>query len=364
MSVIGGVVLVLLGCILNIDAASLRSASELKPVFLRQLSPWGLDAAVPRDVLKDSQSFMRRAHHTPTRVALISTKAHEEPQDAEDEAMVQSALAAADQASKQVDEEVKQQFGFTRRSLVADEGPSLADYYGTAKLWDPDRQNSNSTRSLKMTVEKCSDLCEGESACKSFTFSPNGEGWCHLKPKCVDKNAPAKRFPNDVFSTFFMEHGSTSWFERSLLADEGIEIEMLVQQSLGSCKARCEAHAGCRSVTFHPSGICHLKDKCVAASQASSDRKETTMGYKTYYRPCAGWVQRDLVRDEGKNLETIQVSAFSDCLGRCSGNPKCRSVSFKPDGRVCKLQDKEVTADSPGTVVEQTTSFSTYYRPC
>lgn len=368
MSAVGGVFFVVLGCILNIDAASLRSTSQLRSVFLQQLSPWGSDAVPPHEVLKNSfRAFMRETRKMPLETALITTntKIREEPQDAEDEAMVQSALAAADQASKQVDEEVKQQFGFTKRSLVADEGPSLADYYGASKLWDPEhRDNSDSTRSLKMTVQKCRDLCEGESACKSFTFRPDGEGWCHLKSKCVDKDTPARRIPLDVFSTIFMEHASTSWLERSLVADEGNEIEMQAQQTLVSCQAHCASRAGCKSVTFHQaSGLCHLKDKCVSASEESSNRKEAD-GYKTYYRPCGNWAQRELVRDEGNNLETIQVSAFNECTSKCSANPKCRSMSFKPDGGVCKLQDMEVSADSPGSVVEQVSGYNTYYRPC
>lgn len=364
MSAVIGVVLVLLGCILNIDAASLRSASELRPVFLQQLSPWGSDAVSPHEVLKNSfQAFMRKARKTPLRAALVSVKVREEPQNAEDEAIVQSALEAADQASKQVDEDVKQQFGFTKRSLVLDEGPSLADYYGASKLWDPEKE-INSAGALKMTLTKCRDLCEGESACESFTFRPDGEGWCGLKSKCVDKDTPAQRFPQDVFTTNFMDHGSTSWLERGLVADEGREIEMQVHQTLDSCKAHCAARAGCKSVTFHEvNGLCHLRDKCVSADEASSDHKEAS-GYKTYYMPCGGWAMRGLVRDEGNNLETLQVTAFRECTDKCSGNAKCRSISFKADGGVCKLQDKEVSADSPGSMVELATSYSTYYRPC
>jgi len=368
MSAVVGVVLVLLGCIVHIDGASLRSASEVRPVILQQQSPWGSDALSPHEVLKNSfQAFMRKARKMPMGTALIATSAkfREEPQDPEDEAMVQSALAAADQASNQIDEEAKQQFEFTKRSLVGDEGPSLADYYGVSKLWDPERRNSSdSTTSLKMTVQKCRDLCEGESACKSFTFRPDGEGWCHLKSKCVDKDTPARRFPQDVFTTIFMEHGSTSWLERNLVAEEGLEIEMQAQQTLVSCKANCAARAGCKSVTFHEaSGLCHLKDKCVSSSEASSSHHEAD-GYKTYYMPCDRWAQRGLVRDQGNNLETVQVSRFEECTGKCSGNPKCRSISFKPDGGVCKLQDKVLSADSPGSVVDQATGYSTYYRSC
>jgi len=288
-----------------------------------------------------------------------------EPRDAEDEALFQSAILLAEEASTKVDEEVEQQFGFTQRSLIADEGPSLAEYYGTSKLWDTEQHNkqSKSMSESKLTVQMCRDLCDGKTACKSFSYMPEGEGWCGLKSKCVDKDTPAQKFPQDVFSTFFIQQGSSSWLERGLVADEGRDIETKTQQTIDSCKASCEAHQFCSSFTFHQfAGLCHLKDKCVDADEASSDNKDAKI-YKTFYRPCKKWVQRDLVLNEGNTLETVKAPQY-DCLGKCIGNPKCRSVSFKAMGSVCKLNDKELSVDTPPPPDEQVSVFSTFYRHC
>lgn len=270
-------------------------------------------------------------------------------------AILQMDAASLRKASQQsnVDTTLRK-FGYIQRSLVQDEGKDLGNFIGADLPGD-----------AKMTAELCYDMCEGRSACKSFTFSPEDDGWCGLRDKCVDEDTPAQRFPQDVFSTFFIQQASTSWYTRSLVADQGGHLETKMQQTIQSCAASCDAHPDCHSYTFQESsGQCHLKDKCVDAHEASAD-EGYAREYKTGYKMCKKWVQRDNVLEEGNMLEMWRTPA-SDCLFKCQGNPRCKSVSFKELGNICKLNDKEVSEASPGSPSKQRSSFSTYYKlgPC
>lgn len=303
---------------------------------------------------------MKKATTAPT----MTHAAGEIFQDPEDDNMLSAALTSADEASQQIDEDVRQEAGFFKRTLVEDEGASVGDYTGTADLWYP-RQNtkSKSKAKSKMTPEKCRDLCEGKADCKSFSFVSSGEGWCGLKSKCVTETSLAKKFPEDYWRTWFVQKATSQWHARSLVEDEGIEIATKQHQTVDSCKSSCAREPKCSSFTWLAAArMCHLKDKCLDETAKASTKKEAK-SYKTYYKPCRKWVMRELVLDQGKTIETL-TAPLQECLDKCIGHSKCKSVSFKPIGNGCKLHDKEVTTDTPVSSDVQGTVFSTYYRPC
>ena len=78
--------------------------------------------------------------------------------------------------------------------------------------------------------------------------------------------------------------------ERPLVDDEGIGIAGtsggLSGKTLGECKTFCVETAGCNSITWHHSGECWLKEKCVTKDEPSET--DNTFGFKSYYMPCTG----------------------------------------------------------------------------
>jgi len=77
-----------------------------------------------------------------------------------------------------------------------------------------------------------------------------------------------------------------SWAQRALVADEGNNLKSLSSVTLDNCKAECKADTACHSFSFSPSKRrCHLKDKCVTASDAT-DHNPGHVGYVTHYKPC------------------------------------------------------------------------------
>lgn len=275
----------------------------------------------------------------------------------EDKKLILSALSSSDEAGEEADEELDQSQVFKERDLVELDGPSLIELSGTAEK--------------RVTASSCSSECRNNPACNSFTFKRNEEyGWCALKAKCVDKDTPSQKIPEDTFASYFVQQASTEWRARSPVADEGTNLETKVGISFQACKAACDEfnkdtgdQEQCHSFAFNKNtGYCHLKDKCVSADEASSERTETK-GFKTYYRPCNGWVRRQLVLNQGKTLSTF-VATPQDCCEKCRQEPRCKSVSMKSEGNICEINDKEISADSPGLPDAQISTFSTYYAPC
>eukprot|EP00930_Biecheleria_cincta_P021798 TRINITY_DN16047_c0_g1_i1.p1 TRINITY_DN16047_c0_g1~~TRINITY_DN16047_c0_g1_i1.p1 ORF type:complete len:469 (-),score=78.99 TRINITY_DN16047_c0_g1_i1:150-1556(-) len=252
----------------------------------------------------------------------------------------------------------KAKVSFVKRSLVADEGSGLGDYHG----WD--EHNTHKA----MTVDKCQELCVAKKGCNSVTFKPEKDfGWCHLKTKCVDERTPAKAFPIDVPTAWFKESGERIWSERSLVADEGKNLEFYPELTADACKTMCEANSACKSITFGGKkaselGFCHLKDKSVNAGAQGATSKNANE-YKTYFLSASQgpWKQRSSVADHGKTLQLLSLT-LSECQAKCDGNPQCESIAYKADDRLCKLQDKAISLADQAK--EEHTAYSTYYKPC
>jgi len=75
-----------------------------------------------------------------------------------------------------------------------------------------------------------------------------------------------------------------SWTHRNLVDDEGNELKAIGDVTASICKSECEKMSACHSFSFSSSKKrCHLKDKCVSAS----DRHRWNGDYVTYYKPCS-----------------------------------------------------------------------------
>jgi len=68
-----------------------------------------------------------------------------------------------------------------------------------------------------------------------------------------------------------------------LVDDEGNELARLDDVTASLCMRECEKISACHSFSFSSSKQrCHLKDRCVTAS----DRHRWNGDYVTYYKPC------------------------------------------------------------------------------
>ena len=57
------------------------------------------------------------------------------------------------------------------------------------------------------------------------------------------------------------------------------------EKTLEECQDLCKDNAGCNSFAFS-SGACHLKDKCIKASEP----QKSVEGWKTYFKDCNGMI--------------------------------------------------------------------------
>lgn len=76
----------------------------------------------------------------------------------------------------------------------------------------------------------------------------------------------------------------TTWAQRDLVDDQGKELAELDDLTADLCSRECEQVNACHSFSFSSAKKrCHLKDRCVSAS----DRGRRNGDYVTYYKPCS-----------------------------------------------------------------------------
>lgn len=121
------------------------------------------------------------------------------------------------------------------------------------------------------------DNCHGVLTC---TEGPDYKG-CPADPAPAPPPPPPSPPPSPPPEEF--------WIQRALVADEGNELKSLEGLLRAEdCIAACEADAACHSASWSFfKSRCHLKDKCVTASDAS-DHNSGHGDYVTYYKPCTG----------------------------------------------------------------------------
>ena len=90
-------------------------------------------------------------------------------------------------------------------------------------------------------------------------------------------------YDDNRFDHFFAEQWS---FLNNVAEQEGNSVGEYDQKTLDQCKSLCDDNDRCNSLAFR-GGVCHLKDKCIDASEP----QRIVFGYRTYYKNCNGTIR-------------------------------------------------------------------------
>jgi len=108
-----------------------------------------------------------------------------------------------------------------------------------------------------------------------------------------------------------------AWTQRNLVHDEGNELKAIGDITASDCERECEKMSACHSFSFSSSKKrCHLKDRCVGAS----DRHKWNGDYATYYKPCSSakitaMAPADSIEGNGVDSRQVEVHlAYSQVM--------------------------------------------------
>jgi len=97
------------------------------------------------------------------------------------------------------------------------------------------------------------------------------------------------------------------WTQRNLVDDEGHELKAIDDVTADFCMRECQKMSACHSFSFSSAkNRCHLKDRCVAAS----DKHRWNHDYVTYYKPCSSAKDTTMApvdSIEGSGVDSRQV---------------------------------------------------------
>jgi len=173
------------------------------------------------------------------------------------------------------------------------------------------------------------------------------------------------------------------YVERSLVEDEGTELDSRGDVTLALCEGFCDETPGCLSFSYSAfQRACYLKDRALTTLSAAKEPRD--WHYKSYVRmdpqeaaeiskpdaigpdPASPaktyvYVARSLVADEGREIWAKVVVDLVECENLCDRTPGCHSFAYSQEQRSCHLKDLRVTGASPGRSLGRL-DFQTYMR--
>lgn len=229
-----------------------------------------------------------------------------------------------------------------------------------------------------VTALQCQAYCNLNANCSSFSFCGSS---CYLKKACIMDHEPLvdNASWNGECVTYWKRCSALEGYEvtERLLSEQGVEIENVMTDNLGVCATACDENPGCNSFSFYaPSRGCHLKAKCVEATDALIPVDSPAAVYRTFYRCCtcssttttstmSPWQSLPrAVAFEGAGATpgTYEGYTVSDCQILCDANPYCNSFTFCSSS--CYMKEQCILGGEELVPVDGWNGCVTHYNPC